>query len=46
LLASTNGGGENVSRGIVLGAIMGATYGYDQWRSDFVTGLVDHDKYK
>jgi len=28
-LASTNGGGENVSRGIVLGAIMGATYGMD-----------------
>jgi len=28
-LASTNGGGENVSRGIVLGAIMGATHGMD-----------------
>eukprot|EP00043_Microstomoeca_roanoka_P005300 m.54875 g.54875 ORF g.54875 m.54875 type:complete len:434 (+) comp12906_c0_seq1:416-1717(+) len=32
LLASANAGGENVARGAVLGALMGAAYGMDAWQ--------------
>lgn len=40
LLASTNAGGENVHRGCVLGALVGAAYGYRGIPSHLLDGLV------
>lgn len=44
LLANANSGGENVHRGALLGAILGASSGYDRLPSKMVSGLYDKDK--
>lgn len=43
LLASTNAGGENVARGAVLGALLGAAQGVEGLPASLVEGLADHD---
>jgi ADP-ribosylglycohydrolase len=42
ILASANAGGENVARGSLLGAIMGAAYGVNAWPAWARDGL--HNK--
>jgi len=44
LLANANSGGENVHRGALLGAILGASAGYEKLPSKMVDGLYDKDK--
>merc|ERR1711957_591139 len=44
LLKSVNGGGENVSRGQCLGAIMGAAYGMNYFDQGLVMDLVKYDE--
>eukprot|EP00854_Cymbomonas_tetramitiformis_P019500 gene19500-23318_t len=39
LLANANTGGENVHRGIVLGALLGAAEGYRAIPAKWITGL-------
>jgi ADP-ribosylglycohydrolase len=39
LLASTNAGGENVARGSLLGALLGAAHGATAFPQRFVNGL-------
>jgi len=46
LLANTNTGGENVARGAVLGAVMGAAHGMKGLPEHLVTGLVAHEEIK
>ena len=46
LLANANSGGENVHRGALLGALLGANAGYEQLPTKMVTGLYDKDKIK
>jgi ADP-ribosylglycohydrolase len=46
LLANTNTGGENVARGAVLGAVMGAAHGMKGLPPRLVTGLKAHDEIK
>lgn len=41
LLASANGGGENVSRGALLGALAGIHFGFSGIKKDFIDGLVE-----
>ena len=41
LLRSTNAGGENVARGALLGALLGAKHGLAAWPKRFVEGLQD-----
>lgn len=43
LLSNANIGGENVHRGAVLGAILGARAGVDSLPGDLVSGLYDRD---
>ena len=40
VLASANAGGENVNRGAVLGAVMGAYHGKDKWDKSLLEGLL------
>ena len=40
LLASTNAGGENVARSIVLGNILGLLHGFENIPTKFITGLI------
>lgn len=42
LLENANIGGENVHRGIVLGALMGAAQGKSGIPSKWITGLKDY----
>lgn len=42
LLANANCGGENVHRGIVLGALFGAAEGYKAIDPKWIKGLKDH----
>lgn len=42
LLANANTGGENVHRGIVLGALLGAAEGYRAIPAKWITGLKNH----
>ncbi|CAE8584913.1 unnamed protein product [Polarella glacialis] len=44
LLASANAGGENVHRGAVLGALVGASGGIHALPEEFRKGLVHHDQ--
>jgi hypothetical protein len=44
LLRSTNAGGENVARGALLGALLGAKYGLSKMPPRFVEGLVDRER--
>jgi len=44
LLANANCGGENVHRGIVLGAILGASVGVQGIPDRLKQGLKDHDR--
>ena len=46
LLANTNTGGENVARGAVLGAVMGAAHGMRGLPPHLVTGLRAHAEIK
>jgi ADP-ribosyl-[dinitrogen reductase] hydrolase len=41
LLASANGGGENVGRGSLLGALAGAEFGFSKFPQNLVDDLVD-----
>ena len=41
LLSSANGGGENVSRGALLGVICGSVFGYSKFPNNLIEGLVD-----
>lgn len=43
LLANANTGGENVHRGILLGALLGADVGESQIPEHLKTGLKDYD---
>ena len=43
LLASANGGGENVSRGALLGAIAGAEFGFSKFPNNLIDDLVEKD---
>merc|ERR1712086_1211737 len=43
LLANTNAGGENVHRGLVLGAIMGAQVGASRISAELKQGLMHAD---
>jgi len=43
LLASANGGGENVSRGVLLGAIAGAEFGFSKFPNNLINDLVEKD---
>ncbi len=43
LLASANGGGENVSRGALLGALAGAHFGFSNFKSELVNDLVEKE---
>eukprot|EP01063_Lacrimia_lanifica_P002517 TRINITY_DN11324_c0_g2_i1.p1 TRINITY_DN11324_c0_g2~~TRINITY_DN11324_c0_g2_i1.p1 ORF type:complete len:456 (+),score=153.44 TRINITY_DN11324_c0_g2_i1:1189-2556(+) len=44
LCASANAGGENVNRGSLLGAVMGAAHGFKGVDGKLVKGLVAHDE--
>merc|ERR1719350_733260 len=46
LLANANTGGENVHRGLVLGALVGAACGSEAIPEKLKTGLVFHDEIK
>jgi hypothetical protein len=46
MLASANAGGENVHRGSVLGALLGAHAGLSGIPAPLVDGLVAHDELK
>lgn len=41
LLANTNTGGENVARGMILGALLGASHGVQQIPAHLKDGLKD-----
>ena len=41
LVANANVGGENVHRGSIMGAILGARAGYDRLPAQLVNGLYD-----
>ena len=41
LLASANGGGENLSRGALLGALAGAEFGFSKFPKNLVDDLVE-----
>ena len=41
LLASANGGGENISRGAALGALAGAEFGFNKFPPNLVEDLVE-----
>lgn len=43
VLANANYGGENVHRGIVVGALLGARVGYNNLPSHLVSGLEASD---
>lgn len=43
MIASTNAGGENVARGAVLGALLGADVGVEGLPVELINGLHDHD---
>jgi len=43
LLANANCGGENVHRGIVLGAMFGAAEGYNAIDPKWIRGLKNHE---
>ena len=43
LVASANGGGENLSRGVLLGALAGAEYGFSKFPRNLVEDLVEKD---
>ena len=45
LLANANRGGENVATGALLGAVFGATVGYDGIPKEFLTGLATSQKH-
>ncbi len=40
LIANTNCGGDNVGRGVILGALFGAENGMQAWPDRWITGLV------
>lgn len=44
LLRSTNAGGENVARGALLGAFVGARHGFEKLPPRWVTGLVGREE--
>ena len=44
LLANANSGGENVHRGSLLGAVLGANAGVEKLPPQMVNGLYDKDK--
>lgn len=46
LLANVNTGGENVARGAVLGAVMGAAHGMKGLPPHLITGLTAHTEIK
>lgn len=41
IISNTNLGGDNAYRGAVLGAILGASKGFDAWPGRWVNGLVE-----
>ena len=41
LIANTNLGGDNVHRGTVLGALLGAAHGMSAWPARWIDGLID-----
>ena len=41
ILANANGGGENVARGVILGALYGAAYGMEGFLKWAKEGLVN-----
>ena len=43
LVANANVGGENVHRGSILGAVLGARAGYEQLPTKLIDGLYDKD---
>jgi ADP-ribosyl-[dinitrogen reductase] hydrolase len=43
LLASANGGGENVARGALLGALIGAEFGLSKFPKNLVEGLTERE---
>mmetsp|Transcript_222 Transcript_222/g.569 ORF Transcript_222/g.569 Transcript_222/m.569 type:complete len:214 (+) Transcript_222:976-1617(+) len=43
LVANANVGGENVHRGAVLGAVLGARAGYERLPSKMINGLYNHE---
>lgn len=43
LLANVNSGGENVHRGMLLGALLGAAHGGSRIPAALKEGLVDHE---
>ena len=45
LIANTNIGGENVHRGAVLGALLGAQHGYKAWPTRWRDKLVAKTEY-
>ena len=45
LLANANRGGENVATGALLGALFGATVGFDGIPKDFLSGLATSQKH-
>lgn len=46
LLASTNAGGENVARGSLLGALYGASVGYQNISEHLKMGLFSAKEYQ
>ena len=46
LVANANVGGENVHRGSIMGAVLGARAGYDRLPSQLVEGLYDKNDLK
>ena len=44
LVANTNVGGDNCHRGAVLGALLGATLGYEAIPKRWINGLTAHDE--
>jgi ADP-ribosylglycohydrolase len=43
-LANANAGGENVARGALLGALLGAYHGTEKFPEWFISGLFDKDE--